>query len=213
MIWTRCLCNALKSWKVSSVRIPPSPPINEKGPACRGPSRLQGCGGLDENPSVRQIGRTADLDAAQRRPKGEGQGWPESIPPSARSHRSLEGHHAGPPVFVECGGLGENPSVRQIDRKPIWTPAKPASEGRRARMARVNPSLSANLYKKNSWLRPNFSPPQNPSVPSDFAVFFRKLLTCSVHFVVSACTEIATIPDAIFAKLLRGPCPATPALR
>ncbi|SDK24349.1 hypothetical protein SAMN05216212_1918 [Microbulbifer yueqingensis] len=31
---------------------------------------------------VRQIGRTADLDAGakRRRPKGEGQGWPESVP-------------------------------------------------------------------------------------------------------------------------------------
>jgi hypothetical protein len=29
--------------------------------------------------SVRQIGKTADLDDAQRRPQGKGQGWLESI--------------------------------------------------------------------------------------------------------------------------------------
>jgi hypothetical protein len=40
---------------------------------------MGGAGRQMKTCSVRQIGRTADLDDAQRRPQGEGHGWPESI--------------------------------------------------------------------------------------------------------------------------------------
>ena len=119
----------------SRVRIPISPPYKQKTPPLAGFFVYAVQSGVDEPSRVRQIGRKADLDADQREAprRGEGHGWPESIP---RKASRREGRFRIPACrFSSAYPQSRSPPYQQKTPPPLGSfvsveqPRKPAPAG------------------------------------------------------------------------------------